>query len=91
MWLSKLLNPWVVFGCLWVKFMKSGKSILMLLLLLEFIMVLTFVAAGFMSIHGGGNLLLVAYLSVLMVGESLVGMSMLIKFSRSYSKEYYTV
>lgn len=46
----------------------------MLVLLLEFIIVLTFVAGVFSVIHSDGRLILVAYLRVLIVGESLVGM-----------------
>nr|BAB97227.1 NADH dehydrogenase subunit 4L [Tigriopus japonicus] len=91
MWASKFWNPWVLFTCLWIKFTMSTKNILILLLLLEFIMVLSFVAGSFSVIHGYSSLKLVVYLSVLMVGESLLGMSMLIKFSRSHSKEQYIV
>nr|YP_001023786.1 NADH dehydrogenase subunit 4L [Tigriopus californicus]ABI33101.1 NADH dehydrogenase subunit 4L [Tigriopus californicus] len=89
--LSKIWNPWVLFGVIWFKFSIGGKNLLILLLVLELVMVLSFIAGSFSVVHSQVNLMVSVYLSVMMVGESLLALGMLIKFSRSYSKEIYSI
>nr|ABK79919.1 NADH dehydrogenase subunit 4L [Tigriopus californicus] len=91
LWLSKVYNPWFFFGVVWFKFSMGGKNLLVLLLVLELVMVLSFIAGSFSVTQSNLNLLMSVYLSVMMVGESLLAMGMLIKFSRSYSKEMYSI
>nr|ABK79932.1 NADH dehydrogenase subunit 4L [Tigriopus californicus] len=89
--LSKVWNPWVLFSVVWFKFSAGGKNLLILLLVLELVMVLSFLAGSFSVTQSSLNLMVSVYLSVMMVGESLLAMGMLIKFSRSYSKEMYSI